>query len=51
MKTQEKYIGDIVYMYDFMLHKIEFVPSLFINDRLATKEEIKRFNDTYNENY
>lgn len=47
----DKKIGDVVWMYDGMLHKIKFEPSIFRSDRLATKEEIETFNKQYNENY
>jgi hypothetical protein len=47
----DKKIGDIVFMYDGMLHKIISDPTIFRSDRLATENEIETFNKRYNENY
>ena len=46
-----KKIGDVVYLYHFMLHKIISSPDIFTSNRLATSEEIKRFNELYNETF
>jgi hypothetical protein len=47
----DKNIGDVVFMYDGMLHKIISDPTIFKSDRLATETEIETFNKQYNENY
>ena len=44
----DKKIGNIVWLYDGGIHKIEHMPEIFRNDRLATEEEIKQYNEIHN---
>jgi len=43
-----KKIGDIVWLHEGLLYKITNIPEIFKNDRLATEEEIIRYNEVHN---